>query len=275
MSEALLHLEAVSYQYADSAWRLEGVSLAVAEGEVVAVIGPNGSGKSTLLRIGAGILQPLAGRVLLGGRDMARLPRREIARSLGYLPQQVRSDFDYRVEEVVALGRFPHVAGAGFLSAADRAVVDRCLAETEVAECRHRTLSRLSGGERQRVFLASVLAQEPRVLLLDEPTAALDLHHQVRFFRLVRRLAAQGIGVAVVTHDVNLASLYCDRVALLRAGRLVEQGAPEAVLRPDVLHATYGDDVLLSQHPTARRPIVLPAATCGPIGNRQSEIGDA
>ncbi len=275
MSDPLLQFDAVAYQYPDSAWRLEGVSLSVGAGEVLAFIGPNGSGKSTLLRIGGGVLRPDAGRVLLGERDLSRLARREVARSLGYLPQQVRSDFDYSVEEVVAMGRFPHLAGAGFLSAADRAVVDRCLAETEVADYRQRPLSHLSGGERQRVFLASVLAQEPRVLLLDEPTAALDLHHQVRFFRLVRRLAQQGIGVGVVTHDVNLASLYCDRVALLRGGRLVEHGAPEAVLRADVLHATYGSDVLLSQHPTAHRPIVLPAAGSSEIGNRESEIGNA
>ena len=259
MADNLLHLDAIAYQYPDSDWRLEGVSLAVGAGEVLAIIGPNGSGKSTLLRVAAGVLAPGAGRVALGGRDLASLSRREIARTLGYLPQHVTSDFDYRVEEVVALGRFPHLAGAGFLSAGDAAVVDRCLAETEVAAYRQRPISHLSGGERQRVFLASVLAQEPRVLLLDEPTAALDLHHQVHFFGLVRRLARQGIGVAVVTHDVNLASLYCDRVALLRGGRLAEEGTPEHVLRADVLQATYGNEVLLERHPTTGRPIVLPS----------------
>jgi len=257
----LLQFDAVSYQYADSDWRLEGIALAVTAGEVLAIIGPNGSGKSTLLRIGAGVSAPQAGRVLLGGRELARLPRRETARELGYLPQQVVSEFDYRVEEVVAMGRFPHLAGAGFLSPHDVAIVDRCLAETEVGPCRQRRLSHLSGGERQRVFLASVLAQEPRVLLLDEPTTGLDLHHQVRFFTLVRRLAGQGLGVAVVTHDVNLASLFCDRLALLRAGRLVEEGSPERVLRADVLRETYGDEVLLVRHPTTGRPIVLPATS--------------
>lgn len=271
----LLRLDAVAYQYPDSPWRLEAVSLGLAAGEVLAIIGPNGSGKSTLLRIAAGVLRPVAGQVLLGGRDIARLPRRDIARSLGYLPQQVRSDFDFRVEELAAMGRFPHLAGAGFLSPADRAVVDRCLAATELADLRHRPLSHLSGGERQRAFLASVLAQEPRVLLLDEPTAALDLHHQVRFFALVRRLAREGIGIAVVTHDVNLASLYCDRVALLRAGRLAEEGTPESVLRAEVLQATYGAAVLLSRHPTTGRPIVLPAGGLDEIGNRTSEIGNA
>ena len=260
MAAELLRFEAVSHQYAESDWRLDGVTLAVAAGEVLAIIGPNGSGKSTLLRIGAGVLAPQAGRVVLDGGPLAGLPRRQVALTLGYLPQQVRSEFDYRVEEVVAMGRFPHLAGAGFLAARDLAVVDRCLAETEIEGYRHRPLSRLSGGERQLAFQASVLAQEPRVLLLDEPTSSLDVHHQVRFFSLLRRLAGQGMGVAVVTHDVNLASLYCDRVALLRGGRLAEVGAPSAVLRADVLHATYGDAVLLTTHPAAPRPIILPAA---------------
>ena len=276
MSSKLLQLEAVSYQYPDSDWRLDAVTLAAASGEVVAVIGPNGSGKSTLLRLGAGVLAPASGRVVLGGRDCSGLPRRAIAQSLGYLPQQVASEFDYRVEEVVAMGRYPHLSGAGFLSVADREVVGRCLAETEIERYRARRLSRLSGGERQRAFLASVLAQEPRVLLLDEPTSSLDLHHQVRFFGLVRRLSAQGIAIMVVTHDVNLASLYCDRIALLRDGRLAELGAPADVLRADVLQATYGDEVLLDTHPQTGRPIVLPAASAqGAIGNRKPGIGNA
>ncbi|MFP4058646.1 MAG: ABC transporter ATP-binding protein [Candidatus Brocadiia bacterium] len=265
MPPDLLRLESVCYQYPEGDWRLEEVSLSLAAGEVLAILGPNGSGKSTLLRVGAGVLRPQAGRAVVEGRDLAGLGRRQVASALGYLPQGVSTAFDYRVEEVVAMGRYPHLSGAGFLSARDLAAIDRCLAETEVAAYRHRPLSHLSGGERQRAFLASVLAQEPRALLLDEPTSSLDLHHQVRFYRLVRRLAAQGIGVAVVTHDVNLASLYCDRVALLRGGRLAEQGSPQEVLRPDVLQATYGDEVVLQRHPASGRPIVLPAAADGGV----------
>ena len=146
MGAELLELEAVSYQYAGSAWRLDAVTLHVASGEVVAVIGPNGSGKSTLLRLGAGVVAPTSGRVSLEGREMSGLARREVARTLGYLPQQVASEFDYRVEEVVAMGRYPHLSGAGFLSAGDVAVVDRCLAEAEIECYRGRRLSRLSGG---------------------------------------------------------------------------------------------------------------------------------
>jgi len=281
MSAELLRFDAVSFQYADADWRLDSIALGVGEGEVLAIIGPNGSGKSTLLRLGAGVIVPCAGRVLLDGRPSAGLSRREVARTLGYLPQQVGSEFDYRVEEVVAMGRFPHLSGAGFLSSADVAVVDRCMAATEVDAYRGRTLSHLSGGERQRAFLASVLAQEPRVLLLDEPTSSLDLHHQVRFFGLVRRLAAQGMAVVAVTHDLNLASLYCDRLALLRDGRLVEEGAPCDVLRTDLLRATYGDEILLERHPATGRPIVLPAATApeasddGTISSREPGTGNA
>jgi len=259
MTDGVLTLDGIEHRYGEDGWRLHAISLAVDEGNVLGIIGPNGSGKSTLLRIGAGVLQPAAGAVRLRGRALAGLSRREVARELGYLPQAVSSAFDYTVEEVVAMGRFPHLHGAGFLAQSDLDAVERCLRETAVEPYRGRCLSSLSGGERQRVFLASVLAQEPRALLLDEPTTALDLHHQTRFFALLRRLAAQGMGVAVVTHDVNLASLYCDRLALLREGRLVELGAPADVLTEAVLRATYGDEVLLERHPTSGRPIVLPA----------------
>lgn len=261
MGDTLLEFDAVAFRYPGSGWRLAGVSLAVGGGEVVGIIGPNGSGKTTLLRLGAGVLRPEAGAVHLAGRDIRDLSRRRIARLLGYLPQHVTSGFDYRVEEVVAMGRFPHLRGAGFLSARDAEVVARCLAASEVEALRGRRLSRLSGGERQRALLASVLAQEPRVLLLDEPTVSLDLHHQRRFFALVRRLAAGGIAVAVVTHDVNLASLYCDRLALLRDGRLAHRGTPDEVLTPEVLRATYGEEVVLERHPECGRPVVLPRSS--------------
>ncbi len=261
MGGVLLEFERVGFRYPGSQWRLADVSLVVPSGEVVGIIGPNGSGKTTLLRLGAGVLSPESGRVRLAGQDVRGLSRRHIARLLGYLPQQVTSEFDYQVEEVVAMGRFPHLRGAGFLGARDLAVVERCLDASEVAGLRRRRLSRLSGGERQRALLASVLAQEPRVLLLDEPTMALDLHHQRRFFALVRRLAADGIAVVVVTHDVNLASLYCDSLALLREGRLAHRGRPEEVLTPEVLRATYGEEVVLERHPECGRPIVLPRSS--------------
>jgi len=258
MTAELLRVEEATFQYPGSEWRLQDVSLLLRPGEMLAVIGPNGSGKSTLLRVAAGVLPPQGGRVLLEGRPMADLDRREVARTLGYLPQQVHYAFDYTVEEVVAMGRFPYLSGLGFLSADDVRAVEESMCQTETLDRRDRRLSRLSGGERQRVFLASVLAQEPRVLLLDEPTTGLDIHHQAQFFRLLRRLSSEGIAVAVVTHDLNLASFYCGRLLLLSGGRLVCEGSPLEVIRPEVISRVYGESVTVGRHDSTGQPFVLP-----------------
>lgn len=259
MNDALLQIEDATFRYEGSDWTLGGVSFSLRAGEVLAIIGPNGSGKSTLLRLAAGVLAPQSGCVRLAGQDMAGIDRRKVARTLGYLPQNIPYAFDYAVEEVVSMGRFPHLTGLGFLTAADREVIDESLRKTETLPFRERSLSRLSGGERQRVFLASVLAQQPRVLLLDEPTASLDIHHQAQFFRLLRRLASEGIAVAVVTHDLNVASFYCTRLLLMRNGVRACEGDAVAVLRQDILSAVYGESLTV-QRDTLGRPIVLPAA---------------
>lgn len=254
----LLRVNGVAFRYEASDWTLKGVSFALGAGEVLAIIGPNGSGKSTLLKLAAGVLAPQAGRVFLGEEPMAPMDRRDVARRLGYLPQQVGYAFDYTVEDVVAMGRFPHLSGLGFLSANDLAVVDSSLRQTEILPYRSRPLSHLSGGERQRAFLASVLAQEPKVLLLDEPTSALDIHHQAQFFRLLGRLAQGGIGVAVVTHDLNIASFYCTRLLLLARGQTAREGKPEEVLRQEVLREVYGESVIVDTDRRSGKPIVLP-----------------
>jgi len=251
-------VQGVTYSYPESEWELHETDLAVQHGEIVGIIGPNGSGKSTLLRIAAGIIKPRGGRVLLNDKDLARQSRREIARSLGYLPQGVTSEFDYTVEEIVAMGRFPHVEGAGYLQQRDITVIEKALEATEMLEYRERHVSRLSGGERQRVFLASILAQEPEGLLLDEPTSALDIHHQVAFFKLLAELAGRGIGVAVVTHDLNLAAAFCTRLVLMAGGRITCEGDATQVIREDTLRRTYGEDLYVHSHPQTSGPIVLP-----------------
>lgn len=258
MAHELLFLEQVAFQYPGAGWRLEPVSLRLEAGEMAAVIGPNGSGKSTLLKLACGVLAPNAGRVLMDGRDLAGVPRKAVARVLGYLPQQIHYAFDYTVAEVVAMGRFPHLAGLGFLSPKDMAVVEDSMRQTEILDYGERALSHLSGGERQRVYLASILAQEPRVLLLDEPTSALDIHHQARFFRLLRRLVARGLAVGVVTHDLNVASFHCGRLFLMAAGARVREGPPSEVLRPEVLSEAYGETVVVQTDPRSGKPIVLP-----------------
>ena len=261
MRADLLSVEEVRYGYPESDWELRGVSFALAGGELLAIVGPNGSGKSTLLKIAAGVLAPAGGRVRLGERELLDMRRGEIARSLGYLPQRLAYGFDYVVEEVVAMGRFPHLSGFGLLGAEDLRVMERCMEQTDTLALRGRSLSRLSGGERQRVLLASVLAQEPRVLLLDEPTTSLDIHHQAAFFRLLRRFArAEGAGVAVVMHDLNVASFCCDRFLLLCDGAPAREGEADDVLRADVLSPVYGEEVRVDRDARSGRPIVLPGS---------------
>lgn len=237
---------------------LEGVRLRVVPGELVALVGPNGAGKTSLLRALAGLLAPRRGAVWVGGREVRSLGAAERARSLAVVPAEGVGDAQLAVEEAVALGRLPHRGPLAALTPTDRAAVRWALAATGLAGLADRPLCRLSGGEAQRVLLARALAQEPRVLLLDEPTAHLDLGHQAAFLGLVRRLAAErGLAAVAALHDLNLASLYADRLLLLHRGRVVAAGAPAAVLTAERVGRVYGVAVLVHPHPLAGRPQVF------------------
>jgi iron complex transport system ATP-binding protein len=201
------------------------VSLELAAGEQVALLGANGSGKSTLLRVLAGALRPTAGSVELFGRPIASWERAELARSVTVLPQGMELPHGFRVSEVVALGRIPHARSWFATSAEDEAAVARALADADVEELAGRTVDELSGGERQRVLVALALAQEPRLLLLDEPTAHLDVAHQLALIGLLERLRhARGLTVLAVLHDLNLAARFADRGLVLHDGRLSSAG---------------------------------------------------
>ena len=259
MREAFLSIQGASHQYPGSGWKLSPCFLEARAGEILGIIGPNGSGKSTLLKIAAGVLAPRQGRVLVAGKDISAMDHKARARSIGYLPQHVQTHLDYLVEEVAAMGRFPHLHGTGFLSARDRAVICQCLDDTDTAHCQGRRFSSLSGGEKQRVLLASVIAQEPEALLLDEPTSAMDIHHQVRFFSLLKKFAANGMAVAVVTHDLNLASMFSDRLVLMLAGCILQEGSPAGLLNQENLEKAYGKGMLIMAHPRGARPMILPS----------------
>ncbi len=238
---------------------VDGVDLRVGRGELVAVVGPNGAGKSTLLGLLSGWLTPRSGSVELEGKALDRWPARERARRLALLPQDAAPLYDLTVAEVVAMGRHPHRGAWAPLDARDRRVVAAVLAATDTRGLRHRRFATLSGGERQRVLLASVLAQEPAVLLLDEPTASLDLHHGAEVFRQLGRAAREGTGVLAVTHDLNLAALFADRVVLLARGRVAVEGAPSDVLTEEILRRVYGPELVVVDNPASGRPAVLPA----------------
>jgi iron complex transport system ATP-binding protein len=247
----LLEAEAVSFAYETGRDVFRRVDASVRGGRVTGIVGPNGSGKSTLLRVLCGLLKPSAGRVRLNGRAYAAIASEERARSVAFLPQAVNPAFALSVFEVVCLGRYPHVGLWGALSPHDRAVAERCLRDTETDTLRDRDFMTLSGGERQRVLLASILAQEPSLLLLDEPTSALDLHHQIEIFALLRRLAWEGYGVAVVTHDLNMAARFCDRLLLLSPDTegLLAMGRPSEVLTEELLSRAYAASIRVCEHP--------------------------
>jgi iron complex transport system ATP-binding protein len=218
---------------------LGGVTVAFGTGQLVAVAGPNGAGKSTLLGIMAGVRPDYCGSCQFRGTEVRHWKRRAFAREVSFVPQTVKLDFPFTAEEVVLMGRTPH--GAGLFDAPDdRAAVERAMTLTDTLKFRSRDVRSLSGGERQRVILASVLAQEPRVLLLDEPATFLDLEHQVAIYRLLRGLAREGLLVVAATHDLNLAATYADRVILLFRGEVVADAAPSEVLTRDAIRKVFG-----------------------------------
>jgi iron complex transport system ATP-binding protein len=221
---------------------LKGVSLHLRPGEWLALLGPNGSGKSTLLKVMAGLLRPRAGEVFLEGRPLSAYGSYARGRLLGYLPQGGPYPEGLWAEEVVRLGRLPHLGLWGREGREDREAVEWALEVTDTLSFRHRPLATLSGGERQRVLLARALAARPRYLLLDEPTTFLDLEHQGALLALLKRLKGMGVGVLSVLHDPNQAAL-ADRVALLVGGRLLYQGPPEEALKEPLLQALYGGGV--------------------------------
>ena len=237
---------------------LRAVTLTVAAGEVLALVGPNGAGKSTLLRVLSGVVPARSGEAWLNGEDLLRLPAADRARRLAVVPQMIKLPEAFTVGEIVLMGRTPHLPLWASESKRDCEVAWQAMRRTQVDGLSTRRIDELSGGEQQRVVIARALAQEPQVLLLDEPTAHLDLRHQVAVLDLVRSLAHDhGLAVLLTLHDLNQAAQFADRVALLEQGAIVAQGLPESVFTAERLSAVYGVPVAIGQHPTLRTPVVM------------------
>jgi len=235
---------------------LRGVDLAVAPGEVVGLIGRNGVGKTTLLRVVTRVVQPDGGAIRVGGRPLESCSRRELARAMALVPQETQVPFAFRALEVVLMGRAPHLGLLGFETRRDLERAESALATVGISHLADRPLPLLSGGERQLVMLARALAQDAPLLLLDEPTAHLDLRHRLEVLALLRTLAARGRSALVVSHDLGLAARFCDRLAVMAEGSVVASGPPGDVLSPPLLRRAFGIEAELMRDPSGAMWVV-------------------
>jgi iron complex transport system ATP-binding protein len=258
----MLRATDVSFAYHVGAPRvIDGVSIAIERGDLVGLLGPNGSGKTTMLKIIGGMLRPRQGAVEFEGRRLADWPRREVARRIAYVPQETHAPFDFSVLEIVLMGRFPHLGPFALEGPEDLAVAQRALEATGTSMFASRLFHTLSGGEKQRVVIASALAQNPELLLLDEPTASLDVGHQLEVQQLLTRLNRGGnVTMVLSTHDLNFAASLCKRLVLIRDGRVLASGPTEQVLTPAAVRALYDVEADVHMHAGAGHLTVTPIA---------------
>jgi iron complex transport system ATP-binding protein len=236
----------------------DGLSFSVEAGEIFGVIGPNSAGKTSLLRLLTRVLEPARGEIRLDGRPIASVAPWELARQVAVVPQEAPRPFPFTVEQLVLMGRYPHAPGRFFETAADVVVARDAMAATGTLALAPLPLEQLSGGERQRAMLARALAQEPRLLVLDEPTSHLDLRYQAETADLLRRVNRErGVTILLVSHDLNLAAELCDRLLLLQEGRVARLGAPGEVLEPSLLEEVFGCRVTVDKSATGRPSVQL------------------
>jgi iron complex transport system ATP-binding protein len=254
----------VSYGYAsggrhERSFTLDNVSVAVGRGSLTGLLGPNGCGKTTLLKLLSGVLQPHQGAVSLNGGSLAGRSRRDVARHLAVVPQETHPAFDYTVLEMVLMGRHPHLGPLELEGPSDLALAQEAMTATGTAHLASRAYMTLSGGEKQRVVIASALTQTPDVLLLDEPTASLDLGYQLEVASLLTRLNRdRGVTMVLATHDLNLAASLCDRLILMREGRVVAHGPTREVLTASTIRRVYDVEADVGLHELAGHITVTP-----------------
>ena len=254
----MIEVKDISFSY-EGGRVIDGVSFRVDEGEFVGLIGPNGSGKTTLLKLLSKILRADAGTIRIDEREIARVSNREMARLLAVVPQESNVLFPFTVREIVLMGRYPHLGMFSFERRKDMATAEEMMRITDVLQFADRLISEVSGGEKQRVIIARALAQQPRALLLDEPTAFLDLRHQVAVYELLKALNEKhGMTILCVSHDLNLAARYCKRLIMLHHGSVAADGPPGEVLTPDNISRVFGVTARVQPHPDTGTPIVLP-----------------
>jgi iron complex transport system ATP-binding protein len=256
-SHHMIEARQVAFSYHANAPVLRGVDFSGAAGKLLCILGPNGSGKTTLLRCMLGQLRLTGGELLLDGKGLSKYSTRQLARLLAYVPQTPLSAFAFTVQELVLMGRFAHAGALGLASEEDLAVARLAMQMTHTLDFAGRTIEELSGGEAQCVMIARALAQQPSVMLLDEPTSQLDVKNQLMIYRMMQRLAHDWeMAVLCVSHDINQAAHYADELLLMRSGRIVAQGPPREVIRREVLREVYDVEIELIQTPGDDVPLV-------------------
>ncbi|MEI7307912.1 Fe(3+) dicitrate ABC transporter ATP-binding protein FecE [Pectobacterium carotovorum] len=236
---------------------LDGLSLSLPAGKITALLGPNGCGKSTLLKCFAKLLTPESGAIQLNGKPLSAFSARQLSRHLALLPQQHLTPEGITVRDMVAYGRSPWLSLWGRLSPDDRQRVQLAMEKTHIVDLADERLTDLSGGQRQRAFLAMLLAQDTPVVLLDEPTTYLDINHQVELMKLLRELNQAGKTVVTVLHDLNQASRYCDHLVMLADGRMMAQGSPHEVMKPELLQRVFSIDAEIHAEPVSGQPMCV------------------
>jgi len=264
----LIKVHTIKVAY-DGIVALDGLSLSMAGGEFVGLIGPNGCGKSTLVRVISGIMRPDQGSVELYNRPLAEMTRNEIARTVAIVPQESHFFLDFSCLDVVLMGRNPYLRGFQSESEEDYQVALDAMKVTDTTHLKDRGINEISGGEKQRVVIARALAQKPKALLLDEPTAHLDIDHEIEIFDLLKRLNVEGLTILVVSHDVNVAAEYCGRILLMVKGKIAAEGRPEDVITPQILRSVYGSRIVVERNPRTGAPHVLLAPERGGDGDEE------
>lgn len=253
-----IQVEKLTFTYGND-FVLKGVSFAVSSGEFFGIAGPNGSGKTTLLKLMDGLLRAFSGRIIYDRKNLREVSRREIAKFIAYVSQEHELPFAFTVEETVLMGRYPHLGILGIEGEKDYKVVESAMKTAGVYSLKNRLVTELSGGEKQRVIIARALAQEPRVMLLDEPTAHLDLSSGVEIMELLKWLQkSKGLTIIIASHDLNLMARYADRITFLLNGEKLVEGKPEDVLSEELLKRVYGEKFHLIREITSPVPVIVP-----------------
>jgi len=246
----------VKFSY-DTEYVIKNVSFVLQQGEFLGIIGPNGAGKSTILKLLCRILTPKSGSIIVFDKNISTIHRKDLARQIAFVPQETHFALNFSVENIVLMGRYPYLGVFQREGRRDIEAVEYTLERADILEFRKRPINSLSSGERQRVVIARALAQQPQILLLDEPTSHLDLHHQFAIMELLKRLNTLGISVIIVNHDLNLASLYCRRLLLMYEGGIHSEGTPQSLINERTLQEVYKTEVKIIKHPDKNIPQIF------------------